>query len=305
MFVCRGKKSWFSCVFLLKLNLVLRNCNCGILCIIVKSKNSICIVLVMSSYVCIFWKIKLWMVCLKWWNVFMVLLLKSVLMLMFGIWKCVFLNCMMKIMSCVEVFILICMCVNINVVGCGWMIVLVRCVRWMVYCKSWLFIWFVILIVWWMVNLFCLFMMKWLFCFMSLVMVCIICWFVLRLLGFLVLVGCCGMWLNCWVSLWKIGVGSWKCWCLFLVIMKLVSCCWRNCWIKCWWWKIIRWCCLFCVNWSLVCLIFVCMWNLICSKGWKFLRCFLKLKNRLLWCCYWYGVVFYMCLVIFLLVVMW
>lgn len=82
--------------------------------------------------------------------------------------------------------------------------------------------------------------------------------------------GCRGMRSNCRASLWKTGAGSRKRWRLSPATMKPASRCRRNCWIKCWRRKTIRRRCLFCVNWSSVCLISVCMRNLTRSKGRKF-----------------------------------
>ncbi|EHN22385.1 oligopeptidase A [Salmonella enterica subsp. enterica serovar Montevideo str. CT_02035278] len=80
------------------------------------------------------------------------------------------------------------------------------------------------------------------------------------------------------------GAGSRKRWRLSPATMKPANRCRRSCWIKCWRRKTIRRRCLFCVSWSSVCLISVCMRNLTRSKGRKFLRRSLKLKNRSPWC---------------------
>lgn len=105
---------------------------------------------------------------------------------------------------------------------------------------------------------------------------------------------CRGTRSNCQVSLWKTGAGSRKRWRLSPATMRPANRCRRNCWIKCWRRKTIRRRCLFCVSWSSVCLISVCMRNLIRSKERKFLRRSLKSKNRSPWCRHRHGAVSHM-----------
>ena len=90
----------------------------------------------MSSSAPISRKTKPLTACSRWLSAFTALPLKSVPMSMCGIRKCVSSSCMTKITSCAAASILTCMPANINAAGRGWTIASVRCVNWMVPCRS-------------------------------------------------------------------------------------------------------------------------------------------------------------------------